>query len=917
MKNKVYLVDGSGYIFRAYYAVPPLTTKDGFPTNALFGFTRMLLKLLAEPDAKYVAVVFDSGAKTFRNELYKEYKANRKECPDDLIQQMPLFRTISKAIGLPVLELPGVEADDVIGTLTKKLSATGAEVVIVSADKDLMQLVGDRVTIWDTMRDRRIDRAGVKEKFGVGPEKVVEVLGLIGDDSDNIPGLHGCGPKTATQLIENYADVETVLNSVDKIRLDTSIRNRAKLADQIEADRSIVRLSRKLVEIDTNVAVTFEHDGKPVKVIDAHEEDVYAAMERHEPDAELLRGLVEKLEFGSMLDSLPQVKVATAEPAREPVHVVYEANFEEFIKKLDAQKEFAFDTETTSLDVLEAEIIGASFSWGENDTYYVPLAHVQGIFTKNKPQVATDRFVRAVRTSLSDPAVKKYGQNLKYDVNVFARYGIEVQGLAFDTMVGAYVLNPDQNSYNLTVLAADYLKRGTIEYDEVLGGEANLSFIEIEKAAVYACQDALYAWLLKLELARRIVEQNLEHVFNEIEMPLVTVLAAMERKGVKLDRKVLAKMSEEFAVQLGELSAKLFEMAGCEFNLNSPKQLSEILFTKLGLATKGLKKTKSGISTDSSVLEKLRGQHPIADLLLQYRMLHKLKSTYIDALPAQVSPISCRLHSRFNQTATGTGRLSSSDPNLQNIPVQTAEGRKIRAAFIAEDGYQLISADYSQIELRLLAHISGDKNLIEAFKEGQDIHAKTAREIFGLLEDVQPSQEQRRAGKTINFGVIYGMGPYRLARELGIGVSVATSYIDNYFQRYPSVSEYFKKTEETLAREGCVTTLFGRKRIISGMDTSGRDQGFMLRAAINAPIQGSAADLIKIAMNRLFVRLSSEHVKASMIMQIHDELVFECSAEDVESASQIIRAEMEGAVTLEVPLKVELGVGSNWQQAHR
>ena len=917
MNDKVYLVDGSGYIFRAYYAVPPLTTKDGFPTNALYGFTRMLTKLLGQPDAKYVAVVFDSGAKTFRNELYKEYKANRKECPADLVEQMPLFRTISTALGLPVLELQGVEADDVIGTLTKRLSAHGAEVVIVSADKDLMQLVSSRVTIWDTMRDRRFDSAGVKEKFGVGPEKVVEALGLIGDDSDNVPGLRGCGPKTAVQLLEKFGTVEEVLNSVERIKTDSSIRNRAKLAEELAAHAEIVRLSRKLVEIDTNVPVTLAWPGKKLSAADASDSEVYAAMERRAPEHEMLRALVDKLEFGSLLGELAQSRAAEGpHTAGVVTHVVYADEFPAFLEKLAAQTEFAFDTETTSLDVLQADLIGASFCWSDGEAYYVPLGHAPGALGEGRSQLATARFIEGVSKVLTSAQVKKYGQNLKYDINVLARYGVEVQGIAFDTMVAAYVLNPDQSTYNLTALAADYLKKGTLEYDEVIGEEKNLASVEVQRAAGYACQDARYAWLLKRELAQRIKEQNLERVFAEIEMPLVSVLAAMERRGVKLDEKTLAQMSDEFGRELEKLKDKLHETAGGEFNLNSPKQLADVLFNRLGISTKGIKKTKTGISTDSSVLEKLRPEHPIADLLLQYRMVHKLKSTYIDALPAQISKISGRLHSRFNQTATGTGRLSSSEPNLQNIPVQTAAGRRIRAAFVAEEGRVLISADYSQIELRILAHISADKNLIDAFKNGLDIHAKTAREVFGIGAEAAPTPEQRRVGKTINFGVIYGMGAFRLARELGIPVSTASSYIDSYFARYPGVSAYFERTEEAANKDGFVTTLFGRKRIISGIDTSGRDQGFMLRAAINAPIQGSAADLIKISMNRLERRLKTEHVNASMIMQIHDELVFECVKSDVDRACPIIRSEMEGAVKLDVPLKVELGVGANWQEAH-
>ncbi len=916
-KQKVYLVDGSGYIFRAFYAVPPLTTKDGFPTNALFGFTRMLIKLLGVGDSPYVGMVFDAGAKTFRNELYKEYKANRKECPADLVEQMPLFRTISKALGLPVLELPGFEADDVIGTLAHRLADSGAEVVIVSADKDLMQLVTDKVTIWDTMRDRRFDIPAVKEKFGVSPDKVVEVLGLMGDDSDNIPGLQGCGPKTATQLIEKYGSVEKVLTSAGAIAEDSSIRNRKKLAEQIEIQKDLVRLSRKLVEIDIKVPVSLSLGGKTVDIGGATSEQIYGAMLRGTPDAEMLRTLSHRLEFSSLLDEIaPVPSSAPQEESSSSISVIYSDEFTSWLSTFREQAAFAFDTETTSLDVLSAQIIGASFSWSDTHAYYIPLSHRSETLPEDKEQVTPEEFFRGVAEVFGDPQVKKYGQNLKYDINVFARYGVEVRGLAFDTMVAAYVLNSDRGTYNLTALAQEFLKKGTIEYDEVLAGAENLSFVPVPQAAQYACQDAQYVWLLVKEIAARLEKEDLTSVLNTIEMPLVEVLASMERKGVKLDTKMLAGMSEDFGAQLEVLRTQIYGIAGCEFNLNSPKQLAEVLFQKLAIPTKGLKKTKTGISTDSSVLEKLSGEHPIADEILRYRMLHKLKSTYVDALPTQISPITGRLHSKFNQTVAGTGRLSSSDPNLQNIPIQTAEGRRIRGAFVADEGKILISADYSQIELRLLAHMSGDENLINAFRNGVDIHSKTAREIAGLPEGAEITADQRRAGKTINFGVIYGMSGFRLGKELGIPVSTANAYIENYFARYPGVKRFFAAIEEDATKKGMVTTLFGRKRMLADLDLGGRDQGFMLRAAINAPLQGTAADIIKLAMIRIVKRLRKERLPVEMIMQIHDELVFECTQDLRKEASELIKIEMEGVQELAVPLQVEVGSGFSWQEAH-
>ena len=916
MGEKTYVVDGSGYIFRAYYAVPPLTTKSGFPTNALFGFTKMLLKLLTEKDAHHVIVVFDAGAKTFRNEMYAEYKANRKECPQDLVEQMPLFRTIVTALGIPVLEQRGFEADDIIGTLTTKLARSGHEMVVVSADKDLMQLVNDHVLMWDTMRDRRFDRNGVIEKFGVPPEKVVEVLGLMGDDSDNVPGLQGCGPKTATQLIERYGDVETVLNSADKIREDSEIRNRKKLAELIESQRDTVRLSRKLVQVETEAPIEVLVDGKLQLVSNVTPEALIEALTRKAPDADLLRSLGERLEFAALFEGI-SVGAARAKEEKEDyrVRVVYEDTFDAFIGELQKTKSFAFDTETTSLDTLAAELIGASFCFSNDEAIYIPLGHTPEAISEGKSQVELSRFLKAIKTILEDPSVQKIGQNLKYDIGVFARHGVEVRGVAFDTMVAAYVLNPDQSSYNLTVLANDHLKKTVIEYDEVVGEKPSLAHITIDSVARYAGQDAYLAWMLEGVLRPRIESEGLTKVFSEIEMPLVPVLSIMEQKGVKLDTELLAKMSVEIGGKLLELHNTIVTLAGGEFNLNSPKQLSEVLFTKLGISTKGLKKTKTGISTDSSVLEKLQREHPIAEVILLYRMLHKLKSTYIDALPSQVSTIDCRLHSRFNQTVTGTGRLSSSDPNLQNIPITTAEGRKIRGAFIAEEGSLLISADYSQIELRVLAHMCGDENLIAAFHSDSDIHSRTAREIHGLAPDVEITEQQRREGKTINFGVIYGMGAFRLSKDLGISMSVAQTYIDNYFARYPGVKKFFAQVESDVTTKGFVTTLFGRKRVIGSIDTAGRDQGFMLRAAMNAPIQGTAADIIKIAMNRVATRLKRAKAPAAMIMQIHDELVFECVDEAREIVVDLIQEEMEGVAPLKVPLKVDIGWGKNWEEA--
>jgi DNA polymerase-1 len=902
-----YLIDGSGYIFRAFFAIQRLSTKDGFPTNALFGFLKMILKTMAQANSSKVAIIFDAGKKTFRNDLYPEYKANRDECPPELVQQMPFFRELSRAIGLPVLECPGYEADDIIATLTAKLVAQKKDVVVVSGDKDLMQLVNEHVTIWDTMKDKRYKAPDVAEKFGVGPSQVTEILALTGDTSDNIPGVDGVGPKTATQLIVKYHDVEGVISNVEGIRNDPEIRNRKKIAETIENNLKQLRLSRRLVEVDSNV---------PLKEISGDGDNLEELLSKREVDAVHLGELFEKFEFTSLfkefknvLGSAPRPKATEAFRYKTILAQDFPAWCEEFLQ----QKEFSFDLETTSLDIHQANIVGLSFCWHDTTAYYIPVGHTNG-----EGQVSWNTFVENTERHFANPHVAKCGQNLKYDTSILELNGIHVEGLAFDTMVAAYLLNPDSRSFNLTALAEEFLRLPVIEYDEVTDGAENFAGVAIESATTYACQDAHYAWLLKGILAPRIQEGGLTKVFDELEMPLVPVLAAMEREGVKVDLKTLQDMSAEFATQLAELEKQIYAHAGQEFNINSPKQLAEIFFNKLAIATKGVKKTKTGFSTDSSVLEKLAEVHPLPAIILEYRSLHKLKSTYTDALAQVINPKTGRVHTRLNQTVTSTGRLSSSDPNLQNIPVQSEAGRRIRSAFIPEPGKFFIAADYSQIELRLLAHMSGDKNMIAAFNEGTDIHANTAREIMGLGAFDEVSDEIRRIGKTINFGIVYGMGAFRLSRELGIPVHQATTYINNYFARYPRVKEYFAKIEDAAMSNGEVQTIFGRKRVISAIDTSGRDSGFAMRAAINAPLQGSAADIIKLAMIKVDAMLRSSGIDAKVILQIHDELLIEAadrgSAEN-EKLVKSVQEAMEGVMQLSVPLKVDAGYGKSWTVA--
>ncbi len=877
MQDKVYLVDGSGYIFRAYYALPGLTTSTGFPTNALYGFTRMLLRLLKEEDASRVIVGFDAGRQTFRNELFAGYKANRSACPDDLVQQMPYFRQLSTALGLPIAEKPGFEADDVIGTLARRFAEAGVEVVIVSGDKDLMQLVGERITMWDTMRDVRYGPAEVQQKMGVPPNKVVELLGLMGDSSDNVPGLAGVGLKTAVQLIEKYQDVEGVIASAGLIAADKSIRNRARICQEIESGADVLRLSRALVQVDCQVPVELECGDEKLTIAELDEEQLLRAAQRHVPRQELLRTLIERLEFSSLFKDLVIASPAAEKEAgvARDYRVIFRKDFPAWLEEFRRQPAFAFDVETTSLNVLDADLVGISFCWDDLSAWYIPLAHRD--VPDGEEQVTPQELLDACMDRFADAAVAKYGQNMKYDIGVLQRHGAAVRGAAFDTMLASYLLNPDGASHSLASLSRHYLGCIVTEYHDVIGECCDFSYVKIPAAAGYAAEDAHMAWLLTAKLRTLLQERGLLSVMNDIEQPLVAVLARMELRGVRINSALLAKMSAECAQKLEALQARVFESAGGQFNLNSPKQLADVLFTKLGISGKGLKRTKSGISTDSTVLEKLSLEHELPALILDYRALHKLKSTYIDALPLQISPKTKRLHSKFNQTVTGTGRLSSSDPNLQNIPIQSEMGRKIRAAFIPEDGNVLISADYSQIELRVLAHLSGDDNLIAAFKEDIDIHAKTARELLGLQADAEVTHEQRRIGKTVNFGVIYGMSAFRLARDLNLPVAVARQYIEEYFAYYRGVSEFFKEVEARAERDGFVTTLFGRRRVISNIDISGRDKGFLRRVAINAPIQGTAADIIKLAMIKIDEAVEDEVLPLTMILQIHDELLFECT----------------------------------------
>ncbi len=912
MSDKIYLIDGSGYIFRAFYAVlQPLKTKNGLPTNALYGFTKMLLKLLREMESDQVVMIFDAGKETFRNQLYPLYKANRSECPEDLVPQMPYFRQISKALGLRTLEMPGFEADDLIGTFVNLFQKHNQEVVVVSADKDLMQLVHPLTSIYDPMKGKHYKKAEVIEKFGVAPEFVVDFLAMTGDSSDNIPGLSGVGPKTATALIQAYGGVENIIEQVDALATNTSIRGSKKIAEQIKNDPQILRLSKSLTQIELNVPLVLTDIVSQPLIQELNPEDLKSYIKRQVIDVDVLQKLTAQLEFESIVSDF----IKNNAPKKEAVadyQTIYAKDFPSWLKQIYEQKEFSFDLETTSLSTIDAQIVGAAFCWDNNQSFYLPIAHKESA----EQQVPVELLISSLKPILENYNIKKIGQNLKYDVGVLANYDVRVTGISFDTMVAAYLLDSDASSFGLTRLAKDYLGFDVTEYKETTAGLQDFSEVQVEQATHYAAQDAHYAWLLKEQLAPKIIANDLTRVMEEIEMPLVSVLSDIERNGIGLDTDFLLKMSGQLEKDLEALNIQIQDLAGEDFNQNSTKQLATIFFEKLGLPTAGLKKTKTGISTDVTTLEKLSHLHPLPKTILDYRELYKLKSTYVDALPRYVNTKTHRLHTSFNQTITATGRLSSSSPNLQNIPIQSEYGRKIRTAFCAPKGTKLISADYSQIELRVLADLSQDKNLILAFKNDQDIHTQTARQILNLSGDKPLDANQRRLGKTINFGIIYGMSGFRLAKELEIPVGQATRYIDDYFAFYSGVKDYFQKVEAKLNADGFVETMFGRKRYINSIDTAGRDKGFLVRAALNAPVQGTAADIIKIAMNRLQHVIITDKLPLKIILQVHDELLFETSEDFADTARQLIQDLMESALSLAVPLKIGLGIGSNWGEIH-
>ncbi|QDG51622.1 DNA polymerase I [Persicimonas caeni] len=914
--NTLYIVDGSSYIFRAFYAIRnPLTTSKGLPTNGIYGFTQMLIKLLRAEDPKYIAVTFDahSAEKTnFRKEMYEEYKANRSKMPDDLKVQLPYFHKVVEAMRIPLKEQAGVEADDVIATMTKKAREEGLEVCIISADKDLMQLLSDHVSMLDTMRDKKYTPEDVQERFNVSPDKVRYVLALAGDSSDNIPGVPGIGEVTGGRLIDEFGDLETLLANIDKVGGKKRKQNLTEFADQ-------ARLSLDLVTLRDDCDVELDLDRLKLTPPDMDDlTALFSELEFETPLREVRQWMDEHdwLEEDQMAFDFSSIGPETHdhESSDKNYRAIFtEEELDEVLAALDDVDRFAFDLETTSLDPLDAKICGMSFAWNQGEAVYIPCAHA---YDGAPTQLDIDTVLEKVRPYLEGDDKKVVGQHLKYEWLVLRKYGIDLTAIKYDTMLMSYLLDPGKNSHSLDTLARDLFNYNTITFEDVAGkGKNQVTFdqVDLEEATPYAAEDADLTLMICNELEPELIDAELDELHDKLEVPLTRVLGIMEATGVRIDHDMLGELSEEFEKELQELQDQIDELSGGPTNPNSPKQLREVLFDKLGLPVK--KRTKTGPSTAASVLEELSELHELPELILEYRSFSKLKGTYVDALPELIREDTGRIHTDFNQAVTATGRLSSSNPNLQNIPMRTARGRQIRKAFVPDAGSKLLVADYSQIELRILAHMSQDPLLLEAYGSGADIHRLTASQIFDVeFDEVTP--EQRGAGKTINFGVLYGMGSRRLARELDISQSDAKQYIDNYFEKYAKVTDFFDELVERARDTGYAETMFGRRRLLPELtQTSRRQQAFAERAAVNTPIQGTAADIIKYAMVNLQKQIEADELPMRMLLQVHDELVFEVEDDFVDEARDIVREGMEGVCEMDVPLEVDLGVGDNWLDA--
>ena len=907
-EKTLYLVDGSAYLYRAHFvpALQRLKNHKGEPTGMIYGVINMINRMIKEYDPKYMAVVFDAPGKTFRHDMYDQYKATRPPMPDDLRNQIQPTKDIIKALGVPLLEIKGVEADDVMGTLGVMASQAGFKTVISSGDKDMAQLVNDDVMLIDTMRNTSMDIDGVKEKFGVRPDQIIDYLTLIGDTSDNIPGVNKVGPKTAVKWLEEHETLDNIIDNANQVK--------GKVGEYLREAIPQIPLSKQLVTIDTSVPLDCKVqdltiNGEDVEQLNILAQEFGIRSLQRETQTDLFSQLSS--------ESAPE---AETQPEKNYTTIRDEKTLERWLEKILNEKIMAFDLETTSLESMQAKIVGMSFSCKPGEAAYIPIAHVEKTEEQLKildNQLELQSVLKQIEPLLNNPEIKLIGQHFKYDMNVLSNYGIEINNLSDDSLMESYVLDTN-GRHDMDTLATQYLQKQTIKYEDICGkGAKQISFAEVpvDVATQYAAEDADITLQLHLELSKKLQEHQQQlKVYREIEMPLIQVLAKMEQTGVLVDSKTLEKQSEELSIKIAQLEQQAYELVGREFNLNSPKQLQEILFEEQNIPV--IKKTPTGQpSTSEDVLQELAEEHELPRIIIENRSLSKLKSTYTDKLPQEINPKTGRIHTSYHQAVTTTGRLSSSNPNLQNIPIRTEEGRKIRQAFVAPKGFKIMAADYSQIELRIMAHLSKDEKLLDSFSRDQDVHSRTASQVFDVaIEEV--NKEQRRAAKAINFGLMYGMSAFGLAKQLGVERGEAQDYMSRYFDQYPKVAEFMKKIREQAKENAYVDTLFGRRLYFPEIkNRNGRIRAGAERAAINAPMQGTAADIIKQAMLKVYAEIKN-NVDIRMIMQVHDELVFEVRKKKQDELAMLVKKLMESAVQLSIPLKVDIGVGDNWDEAH-
>ena len=877
-KKQLLLIDGTAYIYRAFHAIPHLSNSKGLPTNAVYGFARMLLKVIKDFKTDHIAVAFDVKGPSFRHKMYEEYKAHRPEMPDSLKPQIPYIKELVRALNMPVLELEGYEADDIIGTISRQMKEKGVEVIIIAADKDMLQLIDENTAIVDTMKDKRFGIKEVAERFGARPEQIVEIMGLSGDASDNIPGVKGIGEKTAVKLIKEFGTIENLLSNIDKVK-EKGIRE--KLKEHAED----ARLSRALAVIDKNAPVDYRFEDLAVK----------------SPDYQRLKELLKEMEFTKLLNELIPDALGQSDIKGEYICVTDMDKLKDLISRVKESKEAAIVVKRQGSAIF-GELAGIAICIKPGQAFYIPTGHR---YLGAPSQIDTGSVTQAIKPIIEDEGIKKISHDIKAAHIFFRQHNIQMQGAIFDTGIAAYLLNPSRSNYDIEDIAHEYLGHKIAQFKEAAFEDA-----DIDTACGRACAEADAIFQISGKLLPQLESDCLLSLFNEIEIPLAGVLSEMELNGIKIDRGYFLNLSKELDAGIGDIRKRIYSIAGVEFNINSPKQLASVLFEKLKL--RPVKKTKTGFSTDEDVLKTLAAGHELPAEILNFRQLSKLKSTYVDAILGLINPVTERVHTTFNQTVTATGRLSSSEPNLQNIPIRTEIGKRIRRGFIADKGFLFLSADYSQIELRIVAHMSGDPLLMEAFKKDEDVHTRTASEVFGIMPGLV-TEDMRRRAKAINFGIIYGMGAYGLAAELGISQDEARGYIDDYFLHYKDVKLFIDKTINEAKEKGYVTTLFGRRRHIYEIRSESEQiRRLGERMAINTPVQGTAADIIKIAMINISRRLKECGLRSRMLLQIHDELIFESPDEETGLLNKLVREEMETAANLSVPVKVDIQIGANW-----